>query len=287
MTQPTVYQWWGNREEPPPHLKTKKQLASIKMKPIKAVGVIHTSNYDLYLYDPDDPESAVPKKTATEAQLAALTKGRQKQQFQARYRRWYRQKGRFIRDKNEAIEWARLLLQELDRWLILDTETTGLYPAEIVQIGIVNLKGEIILDSLVKPLVPIPPEVTAIHGINDDDVREAPSFSEIYPKLVEAIADKNLVIYNADFDISILNHCCQLHQLTELKLWGRSACAMEYYAQYCGEWSHYYKSYKWQPLGGNHRAIGDCLATLKLIEAMAEDVVIDDLKVYFQEMSPK
>jgi DNA polymerase III subunit epsilon len=169
----------------------------------------------------------------------------------------------------------------------LDTETTGLYLAEIVQIGVINLKGEIILNSLVKPTISIPPEVTAIHGIRDESVRESPSFTDIYPEIVKALESKNVVIYNSDFDISILNYCCQLHHLAELKLWNRSVCAMEYYAQYYGDWSHYHKSYRWQPLGGNHNAIGDCIATLKLIEAMAQDVVIENLKGYFRELSQK
>jgi DNA polymerase III subunit epsilon len=74
------YSWWGKDNEPPEHLKTKKQLAEIGLKPLNPVGVIYTRKYDLCLYDPNDLDSAIPKKKATVAQLQALAKGREVQQ---------------------------------------------------------------------------------------------------------------------------------------------------------------------------------------------------------------
>jgi DNA polymerase III subunit epsilon len=269
-----VYQWWGSKNEPPPHLKTQKQLAEIGMKPIKPAGVIHTRKYDLYLYDPSNLESAISKKKASVTQLKALAKGREKQRLKREYREWYGFIGRFLKDKNRGIEWAKKQL-ETEEWVILDTETTGLYNAEIVQIGIINHKGKIVLDSLVKPTIDIPEEAIAIHGITNEVVANAPSFPEIYSHIVEALASKKVLIYNANFDISILNYCCELHNLPLLELSKRSECVMEWYAQYCGEWSKYYGDYKWQPLCGEHNAIGDCLATLALIRKMASSKVTD------------
>jgi hypothetical protein len=45
---------------------------------------------------------------------------------------------------------------------------------------------------------------------------------------------------------------------------------MEPYSQYVGDWSDYWESYRWQPLGGGHRAVGDARACLQVIKAMAE-----------------
>lgn len=275
MEKPTVYSWWGNQNEPPPNLKTKKQLAEIGMKPVKPVGVIELRKYDLYLYDPNNPDSAIPKKKASEAQLKALAKGREKQQRKAQYKEWYKDIGRFIKDKNKAIEWARKVLENRDEWVILDTETTGSYDAEIVQICIINLEGKTILDSLVKPTILIPEEVISIHGITNEAVTNAPSFTDIYPLIIESLRDKKLLIYNINFDISILEYCCNLHNLPILELSEESECVMRWYAQYYGEWSYYYKSYKWQPLNGEHNAIGDCLATLALIKEMASSEIQD------------
>lgn len=44
---------------------------------------------------------------------------------------------------------------------------------------------------------------------------------------------------------------------------------MEPYAAYAGDWSETYASYRYQPLNGGHRAIGDCRARLELLQRMA------------------
>ena len=267
------YDWWGNGDnEPPAHLKTKKQLAEMGLKPITPVGVIKTRNYDLLLYDSTNLESSAPKKKRelSEAQKAALEKGRNLQ----RYRAWYKEEGylvkQWIQDKNSSIDWAQSLLKS-DDWVVLDTETTGLYDAEIVQIGIVKPDGSIALDSLVKPTIPIPEGVTGIHGISDAMVVDAPTFPEIYPSIVEALKDKKVIIYNADFDIKILKYCCKLHNLPLLGLSKRSSCAMIEYSAFCNEWSNYYDDYRLQPLNGGHTAISDCLKVLEIIKLMASE----------------
>jgi DNA polymerase-3 subunit epsilon len=270
-----TYSYWGGKNEPPANLKTKNQLAEMGLKPLNPVGVIHCQKYDLFLYDPDNPQSATPKKQATVKQLEALKKGREKQELKSAYREWYRKTGKHLERKSEVIEWAKNVLDEFDKWVILDTETTGLYDAEIVQIGIINLLGEVILDSYVKPTIPIPSEASAIHGINDEMVANSPDFPSIYPLIKEPLEGKSVIIYNSEFDISILKNCCLIHSLPTLKLKKRSTCLMEMYAQFYGQWSNYYDDYVWQPLEGNHSAIGDCQAALRLIELMASSEIVD------------
>ena len=269
------YNWWGESNEPPKHLKTKKQLAEIGFKPQTPVGVICTRKYDLYLYDPNNPDSAIPKRKPTPAQLRALAKGRETQRKKAYKRNWYRHYGGHLKEKNYSIEWAKNILAERNNSVILDTETTGLSEAEIIQIAIIGLDGKIILDSFVKPTIAIPQEAIHIHGITDIMVENAPTFPQIYPKISEALKDKQVLIYNADFDIDILKYCCDLHQLKRLALRKRTHCLMEWYAQFLGEWNDYWKSYTWQPLGGDHNAVGDCLAALSLLNKMANSEIID------------
>lgn len=286
MLEPTnnelkEYKWWGSPGEPPPQLKTKKQLAEMGLKPIKAVGIIETRKYDLLLYDPTNSESVGLKRKASDKQKEALEKGRKAQ----RYKAWKREVGWMYEDRNDAIDWAKSVGSQQDDFLILDTETTGLFDAEVVQIGIINMSGEVVLDSLVRPTTRIPDDAIAVHGITNEMVANAPNFPEIFPQIQTALEGKQVIIYNAEFDRKILNYCCKLHGLQILDLQKRSHCAMEWYAQYWGQWSSYYKSYKWQPLrGGNHTAIGDCLACLSLINKMAsEDVkplkeIFDDIQ---------
>lgn len=46
-------------------------------------------------------------------------------------------------------------------------------------------------------------------------------------------------------------------------------CAMAQYACFVGEWHDYYQDYRYQPLRGGHRAVGDCLACLGVLTRMA------------------
>ncbi len=178
----------------------------------------------------------------------------------------------FSRVRRDASLWARNLLK-LDPacWVILDTETTGLDPnAEIVQIGVIDGAGKVLVNNvLVKPTIPIPPEATRVHGITNEMVKDAPSFPEVLPQLRDAINGKLVVIYNEKYDMRLLRQSARAHGVT-LDLDVGTVCAMLKYAEFCGEWDDYHGSFRWQKLqGGDHSALGDCLATLNLIKKMA------------------
>lgn len=241
-------------------------------------------------------EEALPKRRASERQLEALVKAREAQDIARRTCRscnklqvsidnldkhqvcgdcnyeiakaeWEAEQAWIEADGEAAAEWALALLNRSD-WVVLDTETTGLDNAEVCQIAIVTPDGTPLVNTLVKPSVPIPNEVTAIHGITDEMVAPSPTFPEIHDRIQQAIADKQVIVFNAAFDRGILRYCCQLHGLPILscKKW---ICAMLHYAQWCGEWSDYHQNYRWQPLYGNHEALGDCQRVLEIIRTMA------------------
>ena len=263
------YQWWGNDNAPPGNIKTKKQLAELGLSPLKAVGIIRAQKYDVLLYNPDDPESCRPKRKPTNRQLETLAANREKARIKREYNDWYNSRELWIEhDRVVTTCWAREQLAQQD-WVILDTETTGLRNAEIVEIAIINHVGKILLNTLVKPTISVPVNATAIHGISNEMVADTPSFPDIYPQIVQAIEGKRVFIYNADFDIGILYYCCKLHKLPFLKL--SSECIMERHATWAGDWSHYHQSYRWHPLCGGHRALDDCLATLERIKFIAAD----------------
>lgn len=264
----TEYAWWGEKNSPPDNLKTKKQLTEMGLSPRKPVGVIRTRKYECFLYDVDNPESAKSKRKASEAQLKALEKGRKEASFKA----WKRSKDfDLYYYRNQSVKWAKEVISNPQNYLILDTETTGLGNAEVCQIAIIDLSGNVLFDSLVKPSISIPVTSSGIHGINDKMVANAPKFPEVYPQIKEVLGDKKeIVIYNDDFDKHILNYCCILHHLPKLGLAKRTHCAMHYWSMYVAEWSDYYHDYKWQPLNGGHTAISDCQKTLELIQEMAD-----------------
>jgi DNA polymerase-3 subunit epsilon len=92
----------------------------------------------------------------------------------------------------------------------IDLETTGIniISDRIVEISVLKiLPGgeEIWFESLVNPGIPIPPKVTAIHGISDSDVEKAPLFREIARNLTTFLEGCDLAGYNANkFDIPVL-----------------------------------------------------------------------------------
>jgi DNA polymerase-3 subunit epsilon len=173
-------------------------------------------------------------------------------------------------DRERVVDWACDLLERKD-WVILDTETTGtLEFDEIVQVAILSYDGKTLLDTLVRPTQPIPFDATAIHGITNDDVKDAPLFPEVYEKLEGIIHEKRLVIYNAQFDVRLIQQSLAKHNLLPFGLDLEYVdCAMLMYSAWVGElWP--YGGYKWQKLeSGDHTALGDCRATLELIKKMA------------------
>jgi DNA polymerase III epsilon subunit-like protein len=180
--------------------------------------------------------------------------------------------------RHQVIKWANNLLQSKEV-LIIDTETTGLNgDDEIIQLGIINLKGNTLLDTLLKPSVPIAPEAGLVHGITHQDLRSAPAFVELYNDILELVDRQCLVTFNADFDRRLLDQTCQKYGLPKLETvnWD---CAMEKYAQFWGQ-RNLNGGYKRQSLitacnqqgiriNGTHEAIKDSLLTLELIKAMA------------------
>jgi DNA polymerase III subunit epsilon len=94
--------------------------------------------------------------------------------------------------------------------VFLDLETTGINVSadRIVEISLLKVSpngNEQWMTTLVNPEMPIPPKVTAIHGISDADVANAPTFKEIAKKLAQFLEGCDLAGYNAiKFDIPLL-----------------------------------------------------------------------------------
>ena len=92
----------------------------------------------------------------------------------------------------------------------LDLETTGINVStdRIVEISVLKISPDgrqEWLSTRINPGMPIPPKSTAIHGITDADVADAPVFREIAKKLIAFLEGTDLAGYNAiKFDIPVL-----------------------------------------------------------------------------------
>lgn len=77
-------------------------------------------------------------------------------------------------------------------------------PAEIVEICIIDSTGAPLLNTLVKLSGTIHPEAAAKSGINHDLLQDAKPFSELAHQIAQLLYGKAVVIYDAEFDDSLL-----------------------------------------------------------------------------------
>ena len=99
----------------------------------------------------------------------------------------------------------------LDKPLIVfDIEATGdkVTKDRIVEIGMIKIHKdgkEDIYEKRINPEIPIPLDISEIHGIYDIDVKDCPSFKEVAKEIQDYIGDSNLCGFNSNkFDIPIL-----------------------------------------------------------------------------------
>lgn len=171
------------------------------------------------------------------------------------------------RAREDSVNWAKNLLADPASFVILDTETTGFSGIdEVVQIGVINGNGTVLVDNqLIKPACPWSFEAQEIHRISEDMVATAPSFKEFLDTLQRVIMDRKVIIYNASFDTRLIDQ-----SLHGEPWYFNSECAMLQYARYYGDWNPKRGNFRWQKLpNGDHSAVGDCQAVLKLIRLMA------------------
>jgi len=97
--------------------------------------------------------------------------------------------------------------------VFLDTETTGLSIQEdhrIVEIACIETKDLIptkkIFHELINPERKVEEDALKIHGHTDEILKEKEKFKDIANEFLQFIEGKKLIIHNASFDISFLNH---------------------------------------------------------------------------------
>lgn len=108
------------------------------------------------------------------------------------------------------------------RQIVLDTETTGLDPAQghrIIEIGAVELIGRKLTGKTfhvyLNPQRLVEQEAIAVHGISNEFLQDKPVFSQVADKFIDFIEGAELVIHNAAFDVGFMDH--------EFRLWRSDA----------------------------------------------------------------
>ena len=176
-----------------------------------------------------------------------------------------------------------------NKYIIIDTETTGFHPYdgdELLQVSIIDTDGNVLFDEYFKPQHRTEwKEAEQVNGISPEMVADRPAISEKISEINAIIENSDIIIgYNTQFDIGFLkaNGAIVPDDLETVDV-------MEDFAKIYGEWNSARGSYKWQKLTRAaeyygydwsqraetaHNSLGDCYATLFVYNKINSDTMI-------------
>lgn len=117
------------------------------------------------------------------------------------------------------------------RQIVLDTETTGMNKGQsdfwtghrIIEIGAVELVNRRYTGNnfheYLNPERAVDEEALQVHGISNDFLADKPTFADIVERFMNYVSGAELIIHNAEFDVSFINY--ELSLLGEANRWGR------------------------------------------------------------------
>ncbi|MDR1737711.1 MAG: 3'-5' exonuclease [Candidatus Symbiothrix sp.] len=168
-------------------------------------------------------------------------------------------------------------LQLKNPLVFFDLETTGvnIVSDRIVEISYLKVYpngDEESKTRRINPEMPIPPEATAVHGISDDDVKDAPTFKTIAKSLAAQIEGCDLAGYNSNrFDIPLLAEEF-LRAEVEIDLMKRKFVDVQtiFHKKEQRTLSAAYKFYCDADLENAHTAEADTKATYEILQAQLD-----------------
>jgi DNA polymerase-3 subunit epsilon len=178
------------------------------------------------------------------------------------------------------------LNQSLERYALVDIETTGGYAANngITEVAIVlhdGYKAVQRLETLVNPGMPIPAYIQTLTGITDEMVSGAPGFESIAGRIHEMLDQSVFVAHNVNFDYSFLKHHLELAGYI---LQSKKLCTLRLSRKVFPNLPSYSLGKLCRQLGipitGRHRAGGDLDATVRLFER----ILLQDAHGHVQSM---
>ena len=94
----------------------------------------------------------------------------------------------------EAEALGRLEALRGRRWAVLDFETASEHHPLVIEVGLIDADGAVLLEALVDPGIPITPFVQAIHGLTDTDLRGASSWPEVQERMATVLREHDIEV---------------------------------------------------------------------------------------------
>jgi predicted DnaQ family exonuclease/DinG family helicase len=173
-----------------------------------------------------------------------------------------------------------LPLLELDEFISFDLETTGLNPdkdkiTEIAACRFINGEFTEEFTTLINPGIPIPKNITALTGITNKMVEDAPAINDALPDFMKFIGSTPLVAQNINFDYNFINKNLQGSNspFSEIPLYDTLSLARGFIYFYnsfsLGSLCDYYGI----KIENAHRASADALCTGKLFVYLLQEAL--------------
>ena len=171
-------------------------------------------------------------------------------------------------------------------YIAIDFETANYNKNSACQVGLVRFENGIEVESvssLIKPvdLYFVPEFTDDIHGLSYDDVKNSPSFPEVWKNIILPFINKEpvpLVAHNANFDMNVIKECCSYYglELPNLSYFDSLAIARNIWPEL--------ESHRLTDLGSHfeikykaHDALEDSRTCGKIVNLAAEETQQTDL----------
>lgn len=167
-----------------------------------------------------------------------------------------------------------------NKYIVLDTETTGLNAAEdeLLQVSIIDEEGNVLFDSYIRPTQHTEwAEAEHINHITPEMVADAPIIAEVMPEITDILKRYDKIVgYNVRFDADFLkNNGAEFADNTNfvdsMKIFSlyfsadNKRCKLTEAADYfCYDWSEHKEA---------HNSLGDCFATLYVYKKLTTNTM--------------
>ena len=157
-------------------------------------------------------------------------------------------------------------------YIVVDTETTGLRPAdsriiEIAAVKVINGKLEERFSQLVNPERSVPARITRITGISTRMLFNQPTMQEVWPAFVDFLGDGVLVAHNLNFDLGMIQ--AEASRLGEERLGNTGICTLRLARRLLrglrSKALHSVSDFLGIRIKNRHRALGDAEATAEIL----------------------